>query len=148
MKKILFFLFIFSIFNNIVQSQTLYNLEDKDFDFSKINSFKKVILFFWTSQCPYCVAELNRLNKNFDFSKYKDIKFFYINIGESKTKISKFINYLKLRSEIKENIFLDNFGFLSEKYYIKAIPFYIFLKDGKVVKYSFFLNDNIVMEAF
>jgi len=148
MRKILFFLFIFSIFNNIVLSQTLYNLEGKDFDFDKINSFENVILFFWTSQCPYCVAELNRLNKNFDFSKYKDIRFFYINIGESKSKVSNFINYLKLISNIKENVFLDSFGFLSEKYNVRAIPFYVFLKNGKVVKTGFFLNDRIIEEVF
>ena len=148
MKKILSFLFIFFIFNNAAQPQTLYNLEGKEFDFSKLNSFKKVILFFWTSQCPYCVIGLNRLNKNFDFSKHKDIKFFYINIGESKTKISKFTNHLKLVNNIKENIFLDSFGFLSEKYNIVAIPLYVFLEDGKVVKTSFFLDEKIIEEIF
>jgi len=97
-----------------------------------ISSFKgkPVILFFWTTWCPYCRKEIKELNKIYDQAKSEGINIIGVNIGESNYKVERFFkNYA-----LKLKILLDKEGLLADNYGVIGVPTYIFLdKGGKVV---------------
>ncbi|MCX7956745.1 MAG: TlpA family protein disulfide reductase [Endomicrobia bacterium] len=128
MKKILMFLII------IISFVTLYSQTNKfskyiDFEAQHVTSTdtfrlssvvgkKLVLLNFWTTWCPYCVAEIPPLIEL--YNKYKDrgIEILAINIGEPKNKVENFVSSQK----INYRVLLDIQGKIAKHYGVRGIP--------------------------
>lgn len=100
---------------------------------------KPVILFFWTSWCPYCREELRTLNQRYSVMTQEGIIIFGVNVNEPDYKVQRFFeSYLP-----NFKILLDKYGLLANKYNLIGVPTYIFLdKTGQVVSRSHSLPEN------
>lgn len=98
-----------------------------------------VILFFWTSWCPYCRTEIKTLNQGYAQIKKEGIVVFGINIGESQDKVRGFFkDYL-----LNFGVLLDAKAKLAEKYGVLGVPTYVFLdKTGQVISQYHNLPEN------
>ncbi|MCM8787085.1 MAG: TlpA family protein disulfide reductase [Candidatus Omnitrophica bacterium] len=148
MKKIFFIsvCLVFILFKS--WANTLYTLEGKTISLDTLTAHRRTILFFWNTRCPYCQTEIKRLNKSLLFDKYTNIEFFYIDIGENARTINTYINAINLSKKIKDRIFLDRSGYIAQMYDVIGIPTYIFLKDGKIVYRTFYLDQKQIEEIF
>ena len=92
---------------------------------------KPVILFFWTTWCPYCRVELKKLNQQYSSQMAKEgITVLGINVSESENKVRRFFKGYPLNFRI----LLDKDGLLADKYGLMGVPTYIFLdKSGQVI---------------
>jgi len=103
--------------NNIV---TLSSYKDK----------KPVLLFFWTTWCPYCRSELRALNNKYPALTKEGLEVLPINVGESRNRVKNFIqNYY-----LTYPVILDENMEVAYNYGIPGVPAYILIdKKGKVV---------------
>ena len=97
-----------------------------------LSSFKNspTILFFWTTWCPYCRAELRTLNQQYPVMAKEGIVVLGVNVSESENKVQRFFKGYKLNLKV----LLDKTGLLADKYDLVGVPTYVFLdKTGQVV---------------
>ncbi len=100
---------------------------------------KPVILFFWTTWCPYCREELKKLNRQYPLISEEGIIVLGINVGESDYKVQSFVKGYQL--DLK--ILLDKGELLANKYNLMGVPTFIFLnKVGQVISRAHSLPDN------
>lgn len=106
----------------------LNDLKSKPVNLSSLQG-KPSILFFWTTWCPYCRAELRALNKMSPQMEKEGVAVFAVNVGEAGYKVERFLKDY----EINIRVLLDKDGRAAEKYEIMGVPTYIFLnKNGQV----------------
>jgi len=124
-------LLVLSFTNTAFCSDLILNdLKSKPVNLSALTG-KPAILFFWTTWCPYCRAELKVLNKMYPQMEEEGLAIFAIDVGEAGYKVERF---LKDNPLLNINILLDPEGKAAEKYGLNGVPTYIFInKDGKVV---------------
>lgn len=100
---------------------------------------KPVILFFWTTWCPYCRVELKKLNQQYPLMTKEGIVILGINVNESDYKVKRFFKGYALNFKI----LLDKDGLLANKYDLMGVPTYIFLdKTGEIILQAQSLPDN------
>lgn len=102
----------------------------------KILEGEKVILFFWTTWCPYCRIQIKTLNNLYEELESKDFKVYFINLQESRRKVYS----VKKKMKIKYPILLDTLGSLGYRYKITGMPTYVFLKDAQEVGRTYNIN--------
>lgn len=96
---------------------TLLDLSGKNVALSDFKG-KPVILFIWTTWCPFCRVELSILQ-----GKYKDIKgagveLLAIDTGETKEKVEKFLS----NKNVEFPILLDSSSKVAESYKVIGVP--------------------------
>ena len=137
--KPLIFLFCFSIFssiaqtnedvplNNIVINETpkpITSLIFEDFSGKEINineyREKVVILNFWATWCAPCKKEMPSLDKLYQNANFKNLQIFAVNMEQpNKSKTKKFFEDLDIR---KLEIFFDyNLNFVKE-FKLRGVP--------------------------
>jgi peroxiredoxin len=100
---------------------------------------KPVILFFWTTWCPYCRAELKILNQQYSVISREGIVILGVNISESENKVQRFFKGYPLNFKI----LLDKDGLLADKYDLLGVPTYVFLdKTGQLISQEHSLPGN------
>ena len=67
------------------------------------NPNQKSFLVFWATWCPPCLVELNQINKAIKANKINSKDFIAINIGESASKVKKFLK----QNDYQFNVALD-----------------------------------------
>ncbi len=100
----------------------LNNLNGKAVNLSNFKG-KPVILFFWTTWCPYCRKELKSLNLLSPQVEKEGITVFAVNIGESSYRVQGFLR----DSGLAFNVLLDKEGLLADQYAVMGVPTYILL---------------------
>ena len=83
---------------------------------------KPVMLFFWTTWCPYCREELKKLNQQYSLITQEGIVVLGVNVRESDSKVQKFFEGYQLNLKI----LLDKSGLLADKYDLMGVPTFIF----------------------
>ncbi|MDD5130908.1 MAG: TlpA disulfide reductase family protein [Candidatus Omnitrophica bacterium] len=100
---------------------------------------KPVILFFWTTWCPYCRQEIKNLNQQYSAMSKEGIVVFGVNVSESAAKVERFFKDYQLNLKI----LLDKDGLLADKYELMGVPTYIFLdKTGEMILQTHTLPDD------
>ena len=106
---------------------------------------KPVILFFWTTWCPYCREELKKLNQQSSVLANEGIVVLGVNVRESNYKVQRFFEGYPLNFKI----LLDRAGLLADKYDLMGVPTLIFLnKTGEVISRGHSLPDNYKILLF
>jgi len=115
---------------------TLLDLENKAVSLSHFKG-KPIILFFWTTWCPYCREELKQLNAlQAEFAK-SNTEVLAINIEEPTEKVQRFI----LNNPVYYKVLLDRDATLSEDYGVMGVPTYVFInKDRRIVANSHYFS--------
>jgi thiol-disulfide isomerase/thioredoxin len=147
MKKILIVLAVLMcVLSGIARAETYYKLDGSELSYETLISAPKTILFIWTTWCPVCREDL----KSFSDNPYlpEDVKIFYVNIGEKKSRVEKFVNILGLQTAVTDNILLDPESVIAEKFSIIGIPTFIFFKNKIPVYRSYFINKQLIADVF
>jgi len=86
-----------------------------------------VLLFFWTTWCPYCREELKGLKDQQAALTTAGVELAIINVGESVGQVSRFVEKLGLSSPV----YLDEDQSLADQYRVMGVPTFILIgKDG------------------
>ncbi len=108
---------------------TLLGLENKKFSLSDFKG-KPVILFFWTTWCPYCRKELKQLNTMHAQFLQDGAELAAVNVEELADKVQRFIQSYPF----SYRVLLDIDAKVAEAYDILGVPAYILInKEGRIV---------------
>jgi peroxiredoxin len=89
-----------------------------------------VLLFFWTTWCPFCRNEIKALNEQHSQLKKEGWEVFAINVGEPVYKIENFIQ----RQGLSFEVLLDKDSRVSADYNVRGVPTYFLVnKKGEVI---------------
>lgn len=108
-----------------------FSLHDLEDNLIKLSDFKDrpVILFFWTTWCPYCRRGILNLNNLYPQLKTLGIELLAINIEETKEKIKRFL----MSYPVKFKILLDTDADVAYSYNLLGVPAYVLIdKEGKI----------------
>ncbi|MFH1875829.1 MAG: TlpA disulfide reductase family protein [Candidatus Omnitrophota bacterium] len=111
----------------------------------QITESPRAVLFVWTTWCPYCRKEISHLNN--EFSDYGSIDFYYVNSGESRATVQKFVTKQKLAPHVTDRIILDRENILTNKYSVVGIPTFLILEKGKVIYRSHHMTKETIEQA-
>ncbi len=90
---------------------------------------KPVILFFWTTWCPYCRKELKILNSKHQELVKEGLQVLAIDAGESVSKVEAAVKNYNLNF----SVLLDKDGSVVDLYNVLGVPTYVFIgKDGSI----------------
>jgi peroxiredoxin len=91
---------------------------------------KGVILFFFTTWCPYCREKLPFLAKEYEVMRSKNIELLPIDAGESKAKVKAFAE----KHNLPFPVLLDTNTAVSGSYGVVGVPTFVLIsREGKVV---------------
>ena len=108
----------------------LTDLNQKTFLLSSVLGKKPVVLFFWTTWCPFCRVELRSLSRRYARLTQEGIELLFIDVGESEAKVN---NFLRTNS-ISINVFMDKDTKVASLYSVLGVPTYVFIdKKGNIV---------------
>ncbi len=147
-RKFFFTAFVLCLFFSplAVKAKGLVTLNNNKLQYKDLVSSSSTILFVWTTWCPYCRKELkNLLAQNI---RLENISLYFVNIGERKSTVERFLRSLKVPVHLKEKIIIDVSGIVARKFSISGIPAYIFLKDDKVIWRSLYLDQDLINTLF
>lgn len=108
----------------------LQDLAQNTFSLTSYKDKQPVILFFWTTWCPFCRDELKTLSQTYPKLAKEGWELLAIDVGESVYKVDKFVkdNALTLK------VLLDKDMAVAHSYDVMGVPTYILLdKKGYIV---------------
>lgn len=123
-----------------------YALDGQKISYNDTISPSKTVLFLWTSECTVCKDEIIRLSK--ECALYEDINVIYINLGETKRAVERFLSHYGVSSCILGNVLLDAAINIRRKFIVIGVPTVIFFKDGVPVDISYTLDDHLIKKVF
>jgi peroxiredoxin len=108
----------------------LTDLNDKAISLSDYKDKQAVVLFFWTTWCPYCRTELKTLNAEFANLAKDSIALLAVNVGEPKYKVENFVNSRNLSF----TVLLDRDSLGAEAYDLLGVPAYFVIdRSGRII---------------
>ncbi|MBU1134504.1 MAG: TlpA family protein disulfide reductase [Candidatus Omnitrophica bacterium] len=147
MKNLIILLICFSFLSSVsALEQKFYTLDGEKVSYEEVTSSPKAVLFLWTTWCPSCLREIAHLDVNPIIPN--DVNFFYINLGERKSRVKRTVASLGLTQSTRDKILLDTNGILPEKFFIIGVPTFIFFKKGVPVHRSYLINKQLLREVF
>lgn len=109
-----------------------FKLTDLDKNIITLSNYRNkqpVILFFWTTWCPFCRKELKILNNMYPELLKEGLEVLAINVGEYTYKVENFAKTYKLTYKV----LLDKDTTVTESYGILGVPTYILIdKQGNI----------------
>ena len=97
---------------------TLRDLNQQQVELASFRGKKPVVLFFWTTWCPYCLRELKSLNSMTQQLNKDGIELLAINSGESAQKVSRLVKSYG----ITYPIYLDENSAVTDRYGVYGVP--------------------------
>lgn len=104
-----------------------------------------VVISFFASWCQPCIAEIPHLEKIKEKFSEQSVKFYLINVGESKEKVSKFLK----NKNISIDVLLDKYKKIAEKYDALTLPrLFVIDQNGfiQLEKRGFTSGDELELE--
>jgi peroxiredoxin len=117
---------------------TLLDLNNQKVSLSDFRG-KPLILFFWTTWCPYCREELKQLKvMHLEFSR-SGTELLAINVEEAREKVQRFMKRLSLTYKV----LLDEDAQVAINYAILGVPTYVYIdKEGRIASYGHYFSHN------
>lgn len=110
-----------------------FRLKDINNNEVVLNSYinnQPVLLFFWTTWCPFCVEELSTLNPKYQQLKKDGCELLALNVGESIDKVAKYVKNYNLDFKV----LLDKDRTVAFFFDILGVPTYVLInKKGDIV---------------
>ena len=76
------------------------------------------------------------------------VNLLYVDTGERRSLVEKFADSRKLSGCVRQKIILDPDSFLARKFSVNALPTFVFLKQGKPIHKSHYLNKQLLRAVF
>ena len=110
-----------------------FKLADLNNKFHELREYKNkenVLLFFWTTWCPFCRKEVKKLSLLYKGLKSDGVELLAIDAGEPYDRIKRFVK----ANDIKFEVLLDQDSSVSDSYGIMGVPtFFLIDKQGSIV---------------
>jgi peroxiredoxin len=118
---------------------TLQDLSQGTYTLSSYKGKKPVILFFWTTWCPYCREELKAMKDKYAQLAVDGWEFFAVNVGEGAKKVDGFVKSFSLPFKV----LLDKDTSVAKSLGVFGVPTYVFLnKRGEVLAIEHNFSDE------
>lgn len=91
-----------------------------------------VLLFFWTTWCPFCLKHLRILNDKEEEIKKDNLGVLAINIGEGQSRIARFAKTYRLFF----TILLDQDAAVAQSYGVSGVPTYVLVDENGIIIYQ------------
>jgi peroxiredoxin len=114
------------------QDFTLKDINGKEIKLSSLKG-KAVMVNFWATWCNPCREEMPDLQQSYEENKDKGFIILGINIKESESKVSQFVDSYK----ITYPVLLDIDGSVSTLYQVFGVPMSYFIDRNGLIKDSF-----------
>ncbi len=115
------------------RSAVNFRLKDINNNEVVLNSYinnQPVLLFFWTTWCPFCVEELRTLNPKYQQLKKDGCELLALNVGESIDKVAKYVKNYNLEFKV----LLDKAKTVAFFFDVLGVPTYVLMnKKGEIV---------------
>ncbi len=103
---------------------------------------KGVILFFFTTWCPYCRVKFPDFAREYEQYKSDNIELLVIDAGETQKKVSSFL--ARQKTALPFPVLLDKDMAVSEAYDVVGVPTYVLISpEGQIV-----YQDNVLPKDF
>ncbi|NLI81168.1 MAG: TlpA family protein disulfide reductase [Deltaproteobacteria bacterium] len=109
----------------------LQDLNGNDVRLSKFRGESHVLLYFWATWCPYCLAVKPELKKIRERIASKDLEILAINVGggDSLERLKKY----QEGHPVPWSVLYDGNGGVTRAYQVQGIPLFILVdKEGKI----------------
>lgn len=135
MKRLIIIVLALLLFSPVLGAQEatmnnclLYDLKGREVRLSDYRG-KPVILCFWTTWCPYCRKEIQKLNKISSELDSSGIELLAINVSERESKVARFLK----SNPVNFPVLLDKDGDCALSYGVIGIPSYLLIdRQGRV----------------
>jgi peroxiredoxin len=109
---------------------SLQDLNKNTVTLSAYRDKNAVILFFWTTWCPYCRSELKQLNQLYPTLLNQGIELFAVDVAEFSYRVENFVE----RYNLSLRVLLDKDAAVAEAFSVLGVPTYVILnKKGEIV---------------
>lgn len=116
---------------NLNQAQD-FQLQDLDNNTVSLASYKgkqPVILFFWTTGCPFCQQELRKLKDRYEDLTKDGVELLAINVNEASHKVERAVKNYGLSFKV----LLDKDASVADSFEVLGVPTYILInKNGRI----------------
>ena len=102
---------------------TLQSLKQETFTLSSYRDKQPVLLFFWTTWCPFCRTEIKQLKDEYPQLKQEGWELFAIDVGEPRYTVERFL----LGMDLGFNVLLDADGSAADYFGIVGVPTFIII---------------------
>lgn len=99
---------------------SLLDLNGREYRLSENVGMRPVLLTFWTTNCPYCIKEIPRLNRIYT-DKQEQLDILSINIMQPPQMVKGFIR----AKGIKYPVLFDQKGEAAFSYKVRGVPTYV-----------------------
>ena len=108
---------------------TLKGLNQEQVELASFKDERPVVLFFWTTWCPYCLRELKHLNRLTEELDQEGIELVCINSGEPAAKVARMVKGYGITAPV----YLDEDSKVADRYGIYGVPtFFVIDKKGLI----------------
>lgn len=109
-----------------------FELYDLEGNIHKLSDYEgtPVLLNFWATWCGPCRGEMPHLEEVYAEWKEKDLTFFAVNVGESSTDVTAFLDYYGFNMQV----LLDSARTVSRKYGVSGIPTTYFIDEDGIIQ--------------
>jgi thiol-disulfide isomerase/thioredoxin len=145
-KLLLLLLFLSASICGFCADNKFEKYSGETISYNEIIASPKVVLFLWTTRCPYCRDELKKMSLEPNISKYA--KFYFVDIGEEHRDVEKVVRSLKLKEDISANIIFDKNAQIAEKFSIIGVPTFIYMRNGKVIDRGYYFDESVLTNVF
>ena len=123
---------------------TLTNLDGEEVSLSDYRD-KYVLINFWTTWCPNCLAELPYLEE-LQVNYPEEVKVLAVNFGEGQGTINEFMDDMEFEDFM---VLIDENQAVGREYLVRGVPTNVFIdRDGTVIDriVGYMEYDNIVAQ--
>ncbi|MFA5100740.1 MAG: TlpA disulfide reductase family protein [Candidatus Omnitrophota bacterium] len=111
---------------------SLEDLAGETYQLSSYQGKQPVLLFFWTTWCPFCLNKLKEMNQGYIDLEKDGVALLAINAGERRSSVERLVrNYA-----IKYTVLVDEEGVVSEDYHVLGVPTFILIDKKGAVRYK------------
>lgn len=141
-------LFGFFTFTNLSAAREMpapdFKLEDLSGTTVELKSFKgkrPVLLFFWTTWCPYCQRELKVLNTRLENLEKTGVELIAIDVGEPASRVNRVVKNYNLAFKV----FLDEDSSVANSYGILGVPTFVLVDKKGYISFvdNYFPDEEI-----
>jgi peroxiredoxin len=111
---------------------TRADLAGNAYTLSSYRGRQPVLLFFWTTWCPFCLEKLKELNKKYAALEKDGVVFLAVNAGERRSSVERLVrNY-----DIKYTVLIDEEGTVSDDFHVLGVPTFVLIDKKGAIRYK------------